>query len=172
VAAGIAQSVWRLVMGWTVRRANSCVGEISPTRPDRPRRLPSLLYNEYRVSFLRVNRTGRGVNHPPLSSAEVEERVHVYRHLVLQWHFIGRTLPYLYLILQKCSDNFSDVSFYRNLKKTDNSCFYVSRSFITLFMKPDAGPYPEPVKSRHIVYTSFRNVYFNIIRAFTPRSSK
>ena len=39
-----------------------------------------LLYNGYRVSFAGVKRPKRGVNHPPPSSTEVEERVelHVY----------------------------------------------------------------------------------------------
>ena len=38
----------------------------------------SLLYHEYRVSFPGVKRSGRGVNHPPPSSAEVKERVDLY----------------------------------------------------------------------------------------------
>jgi hypothetical protein len=37
--------------------------------------LPSLVYNGYRVSFPGVKRPGRGVDHPPPSSAEVKERV-------------------------------------------------------------------------------------------------
>jgi hypothetical protein len=41
----VAQSVWRLATGWTVRGSNPGVGEIFRTRPDRP----SLLYNGYRV---------------------------------------------------------------------------------------------------------------------------
>jgi len=36
---------------------------------------PSLPYNWYRVYFPRVNRQGRGADHPPLSSAEVKESV-------------------------------------------------------------------------------------------------
>ena len=36
---------------------------------------PSLLYNGYRVSFPGLKRPGRGVDHPPPSSAEVKERV-------------------------------------------------------------------------------------------------
>jgi hypothetical protein len=39
---------------------------------------PSLLYDGYRVSFPLVKRPGRGVDHPPLSSAEVEEIVDLY----------------------------------------------------------------------------------------------
>jgi hypothetical protein len=52
--------------------------EISRTRPDLPWGPPSLLYNGYRVSFPGVKRPGPGVDHPPPSSAEVEERVELY----------------------------------------------------------------------------------------------
>ena len=54
------------------------------TRPDGSCGPPSLLYNGYRVftmgtgSFLGVKRLRRGVYHPPLSSAEVKERVELY----------------------------------------------------------------------------------------------
>jgi len=47
--AGIAQSVWRLTTGWTVRGLNPGGGEIFPTCPDRPWGPTSLLYNGYRV---------------------------------------------------------------------------------------------------------------------------
>jgi hypothetical protein len=39
---------------------------------------PSLLYNGYGVSFPGVKRSGRGVDHPPPSSAEVKEIVELY----------------------------------------------------------------------------------------------
>jgi len=39
---------------------------------------PSLLCNGYRVSFPGVKRPGRGVDHPPPSSAEVKEKVKLY----------------------------------------------------------------------------------------------
>ena len=72
--------VWQLyalhsVVGmasWTVRGSNPDGGEIFRNRP------PKLLYNVYRVYFPRVKRPGRGVNHPPPSSAEVKERVELY----------------------------------------------------------------------------------------------
>ena len=48
-AAGIAQSVWRLATGWTVRGSNPGGGKIFRTRPDLPWGPPSLLYNGYRV---------------------------------------------------------------------------------------------------------------------------
>ena len=51
-------------------------------RPDRPWGPPSLLYNEYWVSFPGVKWPGRGVGHPPASSAGVKERVDLYLSLV------------------------------------------------------------------------------------------
>ena len=48
------------------------------TCTDRPWGPPSLLYNEYRVSFPGARRPGRGVSHPPSYSAEVKERVEIY----------------------------------------------------------------------------------------------
>jgi hypothetical protein len=53
-------------------------GKIFRTRPDRLWGQPSLLYNWCRVFFSGVKRLGRGVNHPPLSDAEVKERVELY----------------------------------------------------------------------------------------------
>ena len=60
----IAQLVWRLATGWTVRGSNAGGSEIFRTRPDRSWGPPSLLYNGYRV-FPGVKRAGRGVDHPP-----------------------------------------------------------------------------------------------------------
>jgi hypothetical protein len=64
-------------------------------RPDRPWGPPSLLYNGYWVSFPGVKRPRRGLNHPPLSSAGVEERVELYLHSPSgpSWCILGRTLP-------------------------------------------------------------------------------
>jgi hypothetical protein len=39
---------------------------------------PSLLCNGHPLSFLGVKRLGRGIDHPPPSSAEVKERVELY----------------------------------------------------------------------------------------------
>jgi len=47
--AGVAQSVYRLATGWTVRESNPGGGEIFRIRPDRPRGPPSLLYDGHRV---------------------------------------------------------------------------------------------------------------------------
>jgi hypothetical protein len=48
VVGRIAQSVWRLATGWTVRGSNPGGDEIFRTCPDWPWGPPSLLYNEYR----------------------------------------------------------------------------------------------------------------------------
>ena len=58
------------------------------TRPDRSCGPPSLLKNGYRVSFLGVKRSGRGVDHPPPVSAEVKERVELYMYF-LSWAFMA-----------------------------------------------------------------------------------
>jgi hypothetical protein len=53
-------------------------------------------------SFPRVKRPGRGVDHPPPSSAEVKERAEPYLYSPSgpSWPVVGRTLP-LYVIY-KC----------------------------------------------------------------------
>jgi hypothetical protein len=53
-------------------------GEIFRIFPDRSWGPPILLYNGYGVSFPGVKRQERGVNHPPASSAEVEEGVELH----------------------------------------------------------------------------------------------
>ena len=67
-------------------------------RPDRSWGPPSLLYNGYRVSFSEVKRTGRGVHHPPTSSAEVKERVEQYldSRSEFSWPVSGWSLPLKY----------------------------------------------------------------------------
>ena len=79
-----------------VQGSNPGVGEISCSHPDRPWSPPSLLYNGYRVSFPGVKRLGRGVDHPPPSSARVKERVELYLYSPsgLTWPVLGRTLPF------------------------------------------------------------------------------
>jgi hypothetical protein len=82
---------------------NPIVGEIFPTRPDRPWGSPSILYNAYWVSFPEVKRPGRGVNHPPPSTAEVKERVELYLYPSWpSWPVLG-----WYLFLLKIFDIFS-----------------------------------------------------------------
>ena len=58
-----------------VRGSSPGGGEIFRTRPDRLCGPFSILYNGYRVYFPGVQRLGRGVNEPPPSSAEVQQRV-------------------------------------------------------------------------------------------------
>jgi len=57
--------------GWTVRGSNPGGGEVYHTLPNRPWGPSSLLYNGYWVSFPGFKRPGRGVDHPPPSSAKV-----------------------------------------------------------------------------------------------------
>ena len=74
----VAQSVQRLVTGWTVRGSDPGGGEIFRTCPDRPCRPPSLLYNGYRVFPGGKERAGRDADPSPTSSAVGHERVELY----------------------------------------------------------------------------------------------
>jgi hypothetical protein len=73
------------------RKKNPGWGKIFLTRPDRPWSPPSLLYNGYRVSFPGEKRPGRGVDHPPPSSARVKEIVELYLYSPSgpSWQVIG-----------------------------------------------------------------------------------
>ena len=79
----------------TVRGSNPGGGEIFRTHPHRPWGPRSLLYNGYRVSFEGVKWPGRGVDHPPPSSAEIKERVelYVYSPSGPSWPVLVWTLP-------------------------------------------------------------------------------
>jgi len=68
----------RLATDWIVRSSNSGESEIFLTRPEQVWDSPTFLYVVHRVSFPAVKRSGRGVDHPPPSSAEVKERVYLY----------------------------------------------------------------------------------------------
>jgi len=67
-------------------------------------------------SFLVVNRPGRGVAHPPTSSAEVKERVEVYLYspsgpslsVLEQILPLPLPLPLLHLYLRNVGKHFSD----------------------------------------------------------------
>ena len=88
-------SVGMRLKGWTFRVSNPGGGEIFCTRPD-----PSnLLYNGHRVSYPGVKPLERGVNHPPLSCAEVKERVELYFYFPSgsSWPDLGWTLPLPFL---------------------------------------------------------------------------
>ena len=65
------------------------------TRPDRLWGPPSLPYNGYRVFLPGVKRLGRGVDHPPPSSAEVKERIELYLYSPAgpSWPVLEWTLP-------------------------------------------------------------------------------
>jgi len=61
-------------------------------------------------SFPGVKRPGRGVDHPPSSSADVEERVELYLYSPSgpPWPVLGWTLPYLYLFASQCGVSWSE----------------------------------------------------------------
>ena len=84
-----------LLLLYSVRGLNPGEGEIFRTCPDRPWGPPSLLYNGYRLSSPGVKRPGRGVDHPPPSSADVKERVGLYLYSTSgpSWPDLGCTLP-------------------------------------------------------------------------------
>jgi hypothetical protein len=66
--------------------------EVFPIYPDRPWGSPSLLYDGYLVSFPEVKQPGRGINHPPPTSAEVKERVELYSPSGSSWPVLGQTI--------------------------------------------------------------------------------
>jgi len=74
-----------------VRGSNPGLGEIFCTRPYRPWGPPSILYNEYQVSFPRIKRPERDLYHPPTLSAEVKESVELYLYSPLDLYglFLG-----------------------------------------------------------------------------------
>jgi hypothetical protein len=75
--AGIAQSVQRLVTSWTVRGSNPGGARFSAPVHTGPGALPAY-YTMCAGSLPGVKRPGRGVDYPPSSSAEVNERVELY----------------------------------------------------------------------------------------------
>ena len=66
-------------------------------RPDRPWGHPTSC-TMGTMSFPGTKRPGRGVDHPPPSTAEVKERVELYLYFPsgLSWPVLGWTLPYYY----------------------------------------------------------------------------
>ena len=71
---------------------------------------PSLLYNRYRVSFPWVKRPGRGVDHPPQSSAKDKERVQLYSTSPLGLRGLLQGELYLYLTGAQCRIFWTDTS--------------------------------------------------------------
>jgi len=101
------------ILGWTVWGSNLGGGKIFRTHLDLPWGPPSLLYNEYWVSFLGVKQLGCSIEHPPHSSAEIKERLGLYFLLPL-WAFMAccrmnctSTLSYLSVLLLWCEEIFS-----------------------------------------------------------------
>jgi len=84
------------------------------TPPDEPCGPPILLYNGYWVSIPVVKRPGRGVYHPPPSSAEVKERVELYLYSLsgIPWPVLGEI--YLYLLHLTTEANATLVGHSRN----------------------------------------------------------
>jgi hypothetical protein len=81
-------------MGWTVQVSNAGGGKNFCAHPEQPWSPPSLLYNEYKVSLPEVKQPRHGINHPPLSSAEVNKRVQMYLYSPSgsSWPVVGSTL--------------------------------------------------------------------------------
>jgi len=73
-------------------------------------------------SFPGVKRPGRGVDHPPTSSAEVKERVelHLYSPSGPSWPVLGRPLP-LPLPYSRCEMGVSKTPYYEHVVTTSNS---------------------------------------------------
>jgi hypothetical protein len=87
LGAGIAQSVQRLVKGWTFRGSNPGGGEIFRTRPAHPASYTMGTTGSFVGGG--VKRPGHGVDHPdPHHSAEVEVRVELYICSPL-WAFVA-----------------------------------------------------------------------------------
>ena len=90
--AGIAQSVWLLATGWTVRGSNpGGVARFSALVQTAPGAHPAS-YTMGTGPFSGAKRPGRGADHPPPSSVEVKERVDLYLYFpsepswpVLEW---------------------------------------------------------------------------------------
>jgi len=75
-----------------VRGSNSGGDEIFFVRSNRPWDPRSLLYNGYRPSFPGIKQPGRGVDHPPSSSAVVKERVELYLYAFMAGSMVNFTL--------------------------------------------------------------------------------
>jgi hypothetical protein len=81
------------VMGWTVRGSNAVGARFSAPVGTVPG-INRASYTLVAGSFRGVNRPGRGVNHPPPTSAGVKERTGLYFYALSlpSWQFIGWTL--------------------------------------------------------------------------------
>jgi len=98
-------------MGWALQGPNPYGGEIFCTCSNWPSSPQSLQYSEYRVAP-EVKWLGHGVDHPPSSSAKVNERVELYRysHFGPSWPLLGANFTfYLYLYVMLIASAISDV---------------------------------------------------------------
>jgi hypothetical protein len=94
----MAQSVQQLGTGWTVQGSNLGGGEVFRTNPHRPWANPTSC--TMLVFFPGDKAAGRGVDHPPTSSAEVKDKPRAVRQLhvwvfVAYYKFHFNFLPYL-----------------------------------------------------------------------------
>jgi hypothetical protein len=87
-------------------------------------------------SFPGVKRQGRGVGHPPLSRAEVKERVELYLYSSSgpSWPVLGSTLPCLYIycvlkvIFLACTNAVSHLTDCLKIKRFED-CQNASKNF-------------------------------------------
>ena len=93
----VAQSVLWLSTGWTGRGSNPGGTRFSAPAQTRSEAHPTTYIMATR-SFSGVKWPGRGIDHPPLSSAEVKERVqlHLYSPSGPSWPVLGWNLPLPY----------------------------------------------------------------------------
>jgi hypothetical protein len=89
--------------------------EILRTHKDRFWGTSCFLYGELRVSFVTVKRQGRGVDHPPSSSAEAECGVELQAYIYLSpapaWYVTGNLPHYIrWLIILKMISQFRAVA--------------------------------------------------------------
>ena len=83
----IAQFVWRLITRWTVPGSNTSEGKIFLHSRDRPWCPLNLLYKGNWMSFPQVKWPRSGVDHPPPSRAEVQERVELYLYYYYYYYY-------------------------------------------------------------------------------------
>jgi hypothetical protein len=115
VEAVIAQLVWLLATGWTVRGSRSRWGRDFPQSSRLALSSPSLLYNRYRI--FPGGKAAEAWRWPPaLCSAKVKERVELYFYspLWLRALFYGVLYFYLYLLYVFCKEPFFSWNLYQD----------------------------------------------------------
>ena len=119
-----------------VRGSNPREGKIFHIRAHRPWG-PPVLYNGYQ-DIPGVKRTGRGVNHPTPSTAEVKERVQLYIYCPSgpSWQVVGRTSPFTfvtYVVLNNSTANETSPIQIQYVTPSDTTGF-ITNTVITYFM--------------------------------------